>query len=286
MKHLITLALSLLALTSCKYLDFRSGDDVVAQVGDRKLYKSDIRSIIPPGTPYSDSILMLRQYVNSWAIKYLIVNKAETELSKQDKDVDKELEDYRNSLLAYRYERRYIDNRLDTLVSDEECRDYYSKNSANISVNNSVVKARVVKISSLSPNLERIKSMYRANNLEDIDEFERIVYNSADRYNNFGNNWVDLAQVARELPMDLYSCERELDFRPYIETKDSLFKYFAYITDRITPDRTPPFEYYRPRIKEIIISKRKQDLINQLEKDLVKEATQNNTLKTNINDKP
>ncbi|MDZ4058715.1 MAG: hypothetical protein U1D64_01590, partial [Bacteroidales bacterium] len=192
----------------------------------------------------------------------------------------------RNSLLAYRYEKLYIDKRLDTLVTEEEARDYYVTNSANMTLRNSVVRGRVIKVSSKSPNLERIRSLYKANSLEEIDELESLSYNSADRYNNFNNQWTDLSLLAREMPVDLYYCERELDNKQYIEARDSLYNYFAYVTERIAPEGTPPFEYYLPRIREIIISRRKQNLIARLEKDLIKEALEKNLIKTNINDNP
>ncbi|MDO9679856.1 MAG: hypothetical protein Q8S23_03760 [Bacteroidales bacterium] len=283
MKLFAAIAL-LLTVTSCNLLEFRSGDVVVARVGENYLYKEDIKNLIPPGTSYSDSIMMVRQYINSWALKYLLLSKAEAELSKSDKDVEGELRDYRTSLLVYRYEKQYIEKRLDTLVSDQEARAYYQENSGTITVNNSVVKARVIKISSSSPNLSRLRSMYRTDALEDIDELERISYNSAERYNNFNNKWVDLSFVARELPLDLYRCEEMLKSASYIEAQDSLYSYFAYFPQRIAPNGNPPFEYYLPRIKEIIISRRKQALIAGLEKDLIKEALENNKIKLNIND--
>ncbi|PKO97233.1 MAG: hypothetical protein CVU12_01740 [Bacteroidetes bacterium HGW-Bacteroidetes-7] len=283
MKLFAAIAL-LLTVTSCNLLEFRSGDEVVARVGENYLYKEDIKNLIPHGTSYSDSIMMVRQYINSWALKYLLLSKAEAELSKTDKDVEGELQDYRNSLLVYRYEKQYIEKRLDTLVSDQEARTYYQENSGNITVNNSVVKARVIKISSTSPNLSRLRSMYRADALEDIDELERISYNSAERYNNFDNKWVDLSFVARELPLDLYRCEEMLKSASHIEAQDSLYSYFAYFPQRIAPNGNPPFDYYLPRIKEIIISRRKQELIAGLEKDLIKEALENNKIKLNIND--
>lgn len=276
--------LILFAVSSCNLLEFRSGDEVVANVGDHYLYREDIKNLIPGGTSYSDSIMMVRQYVNSWALKYLLLLKAEEELSKTDKDVEGELEDYRNSLLVYRYERQYVDQRLDTLVSDQEARDYYDQNASNITINNSVVKARVIKIASSSPNLARIKSMYKAESLEDIDELERICFNSAERYNNFDNKWVDLSFVARELPLDLFRCEEILRSSSNIEAQDSLYSYFAYFPQRIAPEGKPPFEYYLPRIKEIIISHRKQELIANLEKDLIKEALDKKKIKLNIND--
>jgi len=276
----------LLPLTSCNYLGFRSRDNIVAQVGSQCLYERDIQNLIPLGTSYNDSILMLKQYINSWALKYLLLDKANTELSKTDRDVENELEEYRNSLIAYRYEKQYIEIRLDTLVTEQEARDYYLNNSKNILLNNSVVKGRVIKISSGSPNLGKIKSLYKANSLEEVDELERICYNSADHFNNFGNEWVDLTSVARELPLDLYWCENELKSSNYIEAKDSLYNYFAFFTEKIGPNQTPPFEFYVPQIKEIIIGKRKQNLIKELEKELISEALKNNTIQININDNP
>lgn len=282
----IILILVLLSITlqSCKYLEFRSRDNFVAQVGNQYLYEKDIQNLIPPGTSHNDSITMLRQYINSWALKHLLLSKAQEELSKTDKDVEKELEEYKNSLIAYRYEKQYIETRLDTLITEQEAREFYLNNSQNVELHNSVVKGRVIKISSDSPNLERIKNLYKASTLEEIDELEQLCYNSADKFTNFENSWVDLSTVARELPLDLYWCENEIKTANYIETKDSLYNYFAFFTEKFGPGETPPFEFYLPKIKEIIIGKRKQTLIKDLEKELINEALRNNTIKTNIND--
>lgn len=270
---------------SCKYLDFSSDDAIVAEVGDKILYESEVKNLIPQGTTPEDSINMLEQYVNSWALKHLLLNKAESELSKSEKDVEQELEDYRSSLLVYKYEKIYLEERLDTVITDDECMDYYKNYSSNFTLNNSVVKARVVKVSDRSPNLEAIRKMYKTTSLEEIDEFEKLCYNSADRYNNFNNNWVDISAIAREIPYDVQMCEREAWSKSYIETKDSLYYYFVYFMDKIAPDSTAPFEFYQTKIKEIILSKRKQELVANLEKNLIQEALEKNLLKTNFNNK-
>lgn len=270
---------------SCKYLDFSSDDAIVAEVGDKILYESEVKNLIPQGTTLEDSINMLEQYVNSWALKHLLLNKAESELSKSEKDVEQELEDYRSSLLVYKYEKIYLEERLDTVITDDECMDYYKNYSSNFTLNNSVVKARVVKVSDRSPNLEAIRMMYKTTSLEEIDEFEKLCYNSADRYNNFNNNWVDISAIAREIPYDVQMCEREAWSKSYIETKDSLYYYFVYFLDKIAPDSTAPFEFYQTKIKEIILSKRKQELVANLEKNLIQEALEKNLLKTNFNNK-
>lgn len=270
-------------LISCRYLDFKSGDEVVAKAGGAVLYSSEIRELIPPGTNPGDSIKMVEQYVNNWAIQHLLLKKAESELSKSDRDVQQELEDYKNSLLVYRFEKYFIEQRLDTLITEEECREYYDNYSANLSLSHSVVKARIIKIFSKSPNIERIKSSYKANSLEEIDELEMLCKNSAERYNNFDNKWIDISDIARETPFDVQTCEKELWEKSWMESSDSLYTYLVYFMDKVPPGDIPPYEYYSPRIREIILSKRKQELIEKLKSDLIKEAIENKTLLTNIN---
>ena len=272
-------------LFSCKYLYFSSDGDVVAKVGNNTLYATEVKNLIPEGTSPEDSINMLEQYVNSWALKHLLLNKAESELSKNEKDVGQELEDYRTSLLVYKYEKIYLEERLDTVITEEECRQYYDNYSSNFTQNNSVVKARVIKISENSPNLERVRNLYKAKSLEEIDEFERLCFNSADRYDNFNNNWVDISEIAKEIPYDVQMCENEAWSKSCIETKDSLYYYFVYFLDKIAPGNTAPYEFYKTRIKEIILSKRKQELMTTLGKNLLQEALEKNVLKTNFNNK-
>lgn len=275
--------LVVLLAVSCKYLEFNSRDTVVAAVNGKKLYESEVRSLVPIGTPSADSLEMLKQYVNRWALKHLLLNKAEKELSKEERDVEKELEDYRSSLLMYRFEKNFIDQRLDTNITEQECREYYEKNVPHFTLNSSVVKARFAKISNNSPNLESLRKGYKAKSIEDIEEFERICYSSAEKYGNFNNLWVDLSIVAREVPYDTQMLEKQLLSGNSTEIKDSLYTYLIYFNNKILQGDVAPFEYYLPEIKEIILSKRKQQLVTDLEKNLIREAIDKNHLKINFN---
>ena len=77
--------------------------------------------------------------------------------------------------------------------------------------------------------------------------------------------------------------EREIKSGNSTEIKDSLYTYLIYYSDKIFQGEVAPFEYYLPEIKEIILSKRKQQLVSDLEKNLIREALDKNHLKTNFN---
>ena len=115
------------ALSSCRTISsFFTKGEIVAQVGQEKLYRTDIDKVIPMGLPADDSVRMARQYINSWASDRVYLDIAEQQLSKSAQDVSQELEDYRKSLLKYRYEQLYVNERLDTSVSHDNIEEYYN----------------------------------------------------------------------------------------------------------------------------------------------------------------
>ena len=146
------------ALTSCRAISsFLNNDETVAEVGNARLYRSQLNALIPKGISQEDSVRLARQYINTWALDEVFLNIAEEQLSKAEKDVTRELEEYRRSLLKYRYEDLYVNERLDTAVSDDVVEDYYASHQEKFLLNRPVVKARYLRIASDSPSLAKIR---------------------------------------------------------------------------------------------------------------------------------
>ena len=119
---------ALAMLTSCEFISgIIHDDEVVAKLGNRKLYKTELDAFIPNGVSAEDSTNLALQYINTWATEQLFSDIAQQQLSKEEQDVSAELEDYRRSLLKYRYEQRYVNERLDTLVQNAEIDEYYHR---------------------------------------------------------------------------------------------------------------------------------------------------------------
>ena len=117
--------LSAFCFSSCKLVNsILHDEEVVAKVGNSMLYKSEVTRLIPQGISGDDSLRLAMQYINSWASDMVYLDVAEKQLSKEQKDVSKELEAYRRSLLKYRYEQLYVNERLDTAVTTDEIEEY------------------------------------------------------------------------------------------------------------------------------------------------------------------
>ena len=266
----------LLSMTSCETItsfvrDLRYGQ-VVAKVGSHKLYASELASYIPDSASPEDSTRLALQYINTWASDQLFTDVAERELSKAEKNVDSELEDYRHSLLKYRYEQKYVNQRLDTAVTRAQIDKYYEDHSANFKLSLPIAKAVYMNISEDSPNLEIIKKKMRSDKPEMRVEADSIAYSSAFRYTDFGNKWVDLVKLSREVGTD-YGTLLSLVKDGYVELPDGNGNLnIVYFFSLMRAGQTGPVEYYEEQIRDIILSTRKQALLVRLERDLIENA--------------
>lgn len=270
---ILVLGIALLTFSSCRAISSLLYDDeVVAEVGRHYLYRSEVASLIPDGTSEEDSLRLALQYVNSWATDLIFLDVAEAQLTKDEMDVSEELEEYRRSLLKYRYEQRYINERLDTLVADSQIDDYYLEHLENFVLEVPVVKARFLRISADSPNLGVIRKKMSSSLIEDLEAADSLSYFSAVKYTDYNGGWTDMVSLSREFGTD-YAELLSLMRNGFIEKEDEYGKMnVAYIADFIPAGEIAPLEYCRPRIRNIIISVRKQKLISDLEQDLLADA--------------
>ncbi len=264
------------ALASCRAIsNFLRNDEVVAEVGMDRLYRRDLDAIVPKGIPADDSVRLARQYINAWTSDRIYLSVAEEQLSKTEKDVTKELEDYRISLLKYRYEQLYVNERLDTAVSDERIQEYYEAHKENFILDRPLVKARFLRIHTDSPMLETIRKKMSSPDANDIIEADSLAFSSAIMFTTWKNEWQDIMVLAGEMGV-AYDSVLDMSRNGWIRRDDTTgVTNLAYVSQMMRSGEYAPVDYLSARIKDIIISTRKQVLISSLEQDLLKDAREN-----------
>ena len=264
------------AVSSCRAISsFLRGGEVIAEAGSEKLYRSDLDKVIPKGISAEDSTYLAKQYINAWATDLVYLSIAEQQLSKSEKDVTKELEDYRKSLLKYRYEQLYVNERLDTAVSDDKVEEYNNAHQDKFVLNRPLVKARFLSISDDSPAKDQIRKRMSSDEVEDLVEADSLAYSAALKYATWSDQWIDVATLAREFSMDYTIMLGQMKNR-WIDHVDTLgVARMAYVPAIMQKGEVAPLEYSAPSIRDIIISARKQALISTLEQDLLNDAREN-----------
>lgn len=280
MNKFVCIITAALLVCSCTLYESITKGEKVAQIGRAALYKTDLEKIIPKGIASQDSAVLVKQYIDSWAIKQLMLQKAEEQLPKEDKDVAQLLEDYRIQLLVFRYENKFVEERLDTIVKLSEREEYYNAHKGNFLGRNGVFKGRLVKMQNSSPNLQVMRKLAKGRDALALEELEELAYNSAYKYSNYNNNWVDLGIVAKDIGMPVAELQQVLDKQKEVaEVKDTVYTNILQVLDYVKPGDITPFEYNSEKIKEIIISRRKQELLLNLQRDILNDALNNNKLK-------
>lgn len=248
------------------------GDAVVARVGPHRLTRSELADYIPAGVSSEDSLGLAQQYIKAWAEELLFMDLAESRLSDDEKDVTKELEEYRRTLLKYRYEERYINERMDTLISDEEVRDYYQAHKDKFLVDRPLLKTRYMVIPAGSRNLRKLKELMASEDVMDAVAADSLAFTAAIKYVDSSDNWMDAILLARDLGTDEVSMMKALRGR-FIELKgDDGNLRVAYVVDIVQKGSPAPLDYCAERIEDIILSARKHELVSGLERDLLNDA--------------
>ncbi len=276
MKYLIYLTLITVFFLGCKEEKDTSNKKPIAKIHEKNLYLSDVEDIIPDNKSKEDSTMIAESYIRNWIKKQLLLKKAENNLSKENKDIQKQIEEYRSSLLIYRYQQQLINQKLDTTVSEKEIQNYYENNTTNFTLDKNLVKILYVELPQNSPNISSVKSWMKSENENDISKLRDYCYQYAKKYDDFDNEWIEFNRLITKIPIEINNPQRYLKYNKNIEEKDSLFHYFVKINDYKLKGTPAPVSYVQDKIKSVILNKRKHKLLEKLEKDLYNEALNRN----------
>lgn len=157
MKHTLALLSVVLVLcASCR----RNADPVVAQVYQYKLYSSEVQAGMPSGLSKEDSLVLVRDFIDNWVKEKLVLHEAEHRLSPREKDFDRELTEYRNSLLIQRYlDKIWMTDTANNTVSEQAISDFARSLDDRYTVEKEIVRVNYVKMPTRSDKLPLVKEI-------------------------------------------------------------------------------------------------------------------------------
>jgi hypothetical protein len=265
----ISLLATLLLLSSCS----RNVDEqpVLVSVYDQKLYASDLQGIVPPGLSPEDSLAIVDNYIEQWIRQAVILDKASKNV---DNSFDRELREYKNSLLVYNYERQIIDQLIDTSVTDLQIQEYYSQHKADFTLRSSIVKAVYVIAPLKSPAVAKLKKIVARGSFSERDIIE--LEETASRYGCSGfydaETWIPFHALQNAVPITAYNESLFLKQHRAITLSDDSLFYAARILDYKVTDDISPLDLQRDNIRAVLLNHRKVELLENLRSDLLREA--------------
>ena len=269
------LLLTLVLLFGCSGFFKKKTERPLAKVYDDYLYESDLKGVIPNGTTAKDSIALSKNYIETWIRQRLIIHQAEKNLSNEQMEFSQQLENYRNSLIIFAYENELVKQKLDTLVSDEEVENYYSANQQNFLLKDNIVQIQYVKIPLKSSHLKQFKKLLNADNSSDRTNLAEECEKYAADYFLDDQNWLLFNDLLKQIPIKTYNQEEFLKNHRDLEYQDSLYTYLVRFRDFKIKESISPLSFEKERVKNIILNKRKIDLIQIMHNDIYEKALKN-----------
>lgn len=259
-------------LASCSSSD--NEKRVVARAYNNYLYQSDIEGLVGEGVSAEDSVAIVRNYINQWLQQQVVLEKAKKNVKK---DFEKELQNYKNSLLAYEYEQLVVEQLLDTNVSEKDIADYYESNRESFSLRTPILKAGYLKLPKESNHLNQIERLFAKAHLTDDDllQIQRIASASAVDFSFDIETWQPLYKFLSAVPFETSDGENAFRGRKVTKTSDEEFVYVVRIEDFHSTGDLAPQDYVTEDIKTILLNRRKIDIIKNMQRDLLKKADAN-----------
>lgn len=276
-RTITSLIVALLITGACSEFKNSNNRLVVARAGDSYLYADELPPIKNNNISKEDSISIVKSYIDRWIKKELMLDKAELNLtSNYIEEMNQKIEETRASLMIYQYQQQMMVQRMDTIVSFDEIDSYYNENLQNFSLSYPLVKALFIKIPVEAPNIDRVRNWYRNSTAENLQNLESYCYQFAEKFDDFGEEWISVSYLFRVLPEAIDRPDSYLRNNTYYETSDSLFNYFVDIRDFRLTGSIAPVEYVADDIRNIILNNRKIKFLQDLENGIYNEALKEN----------
>jgi len=266
----------LLISTGCIKTLEDNNSKLLARVQDNYLYISDIQNIIPLNISPRDSITFVRGYVKDWVSTNVMIYQARLNLPEKQLDFEKQLEDYRNSLIIYRYESRLINQNLDTVVTDTDIEEYYNSHLNDFELKENITRAVYVIIENDSTTEVQYDYIF---NLPDSLLFDSLNYysqiNTASSYIDT-SKWLSFISIQQIIPIETYNRELFLKNNRFVKIPSKRYTYFLKFIDFKIKDDISPLAFRKNDIYNIIISRRKIKLAKEVRNNIYERALLNN----------
>ncbi|SHM43004.1 hypothetical protein SAMN04488057_101428 [Cyclobacterium lianum] len=273
---------SLLFLASCDLFSIKSEEEdpdnpLVASVGTANLYLADIDHISKEMATTLDSAELVNRYIQSWIKKQLVIREASKNLTLNEAEINRKLLDYRYALIAYEYEKNFVEQSLDREVTPAEIQAYYETNKENFALKEIIVRTNFIKLEKSLPQKRQLERLLAGNQDDQKEELKEFAIRYANNYFIEDSTWIKFDDIIINTPLSQNNNHVQLlRNEKLISVDDETYSYYFKILEYRLRDQVPPLEFVRDEISKIIVNKRRVEIAEKLKRDIYNNALENN----------
>lgn len=224
----------------------------------------------------NDSASIVENYVEDWVKRKLMIQKALKYLPSEKLDINKQVEDYRESLILYIYEWELILQKLDTTVDESILLNYFDGYKTNFELKNDVVQMFFVKAPEDAPKIDSLVLWIASRYEKNKTKMEDYCHQYAVDFSIGDTIWYEIPTVYKNIPISKYQLEMSRLYKSTVMVSDSLFNYVVKVNSSKAKGEIAPYHYVREDISRIILNKRKKELVRSTFENVYLEGKRTN----------
>jgi len=265
-KRFIVIGVILIAFLGCETFTSNGSDvkdSIVAKVGSKELYQSQLSQIVHEGMSKTDSAAIVDGFIHSWIKENLMVAEAEKNVA-ADININKLVDEYRSSLLVYNFEKRLVETRLDTIVTAEEKARYYEEHKNMYLLSHPLFKCIIARVPARSHEIPILNKTFSKSDIESIMQVarERAAFHYLDT-----TAYMTMEDLQSLLPEGSLKKE-DLAGHSMVHKRDKDHEIFVKVLRFYDEKTIPPFDFIEGKLTKSILSERKIQLLKNYREEL------------------
>ncbi len=275
--HILFYLAFCICLTSCEWLSAKR-DQPIARAFDKYLYEKDLKGVVPANVHGIDSVAIVKSFIDQWQQEMVMQNRAEKNIVIDEAYIQEQLDNYRKSLIRFQYEQELVQQKLDTVITNQEIEDYYANNKENFQLKKPILKVSYIKLPADAPKVSTVKKLFLSKDVRDRDLLEKYCFKYSNAFSLADTSWHYIDELAKTLPIEKLGAHNFETLNRVFQISENNTLYLLILRDSKFRDSLSPLVFERENIKNLLLNQRKLKLINEMEKAIFLEAQNNNEL--------
>lgn len=263
-------------LTSCN----REKKSAIARAYNTYLYEEDIEGLVKPGTNRKDSLNSINTYIENWQRDQTILYHAQKQINKNPERFNKQIEEYKSTLIIHEFEDSLIQKKLDTTITENEIKAYYEEYQDIFVLKRPIFKVSYIQLAANAPEIERVKRWFQSNDLDDQSSLQQYCESYSSSFSLNDTSWYYLDELKKKMPIEQIDENNYRNYGRIFEINEKNQIYLIVLQDSKLRNSISPLDIERENIKKLLINQRKIEILRNEERSLIERARQNNHIET------
>ena len=250
----------------------------IARAYDAYLYPEDLGQIVNEGSSASDSQHLVNAYIDQWQRQQVLLHHAQQNVKLDIAQINKQIEEYKNSLVIYELEQAIIREKLDTMVTEQEISQYYAENEAIFLLKRPIFKASYLELEKDAPDRENLRKWLLSENPDDSEHLQRYAERYSRNFSLSDTSWYYIEELAKKIPIAQIDENNYRNYGQIFNITENNKIYLIILHDSKFKDNRSPLAIERDNIRNLIINRRKIALISKEEQELINKARNQNKI--------